>query len=175
MISPGRPIRHFRHVRSTLLMIGEGGTETAFLEHLRSLYCERNIQFTVTIRNAHSKEQTHLLDFARRLTSNIDYDRCIILLGAGIPWTAQSKERARQGKFDLVDSEPCIEGLLLSILDDPVPDYPSACKTAIGKALPSVKLTEKGAYTFHFGKGLLEEVRDTIPMLNKLLEALEGR
>jgi hypothetical protein len=156
-------------------MIGEGDTESAFLEYLRALYCGRNAQAAVTIRNAHGKAQTQLLDFARHLTSNITYDRCMILLGAGVPWTVQSKERARQGKFDLVDLEPCIEGLLLSILGDPVPSYPPACRTAIGKSLPSVKLTEKGAYTFHFGKGLLEEVRGAIPTLNKLLEALEAR
>ena len=164
-----------RNVRSTLLMIGEGDTETAFLEHLRALYCGRNTQVVVTIRNAHGKAQAYLLDFAKRLTGNIAYDRCIVLLGAGIPWTEQSKERARQGKFDLVDAEPCIEGLLLSIFGDPVPDHPSTCKTAIEKSLPSVKLTEKEGYTFHFGKGLLEEVRGAIPKLNELLNALEGR
>ena len=45
-----------RHpLRKTLLIVGEGDSEAAFLKHLRDLYCSGGAGVAVTVRNAHGK------------------------------------------------------------------------------------------------------------------------
>ena len=39
----------------TLLLVGEGATEEAFLRHVKSIYAPRGAGLKVTIKNAHGK------------------------------------------------------------------------------------------------------------------------
>lgn len=47
--------RKQHQVRKTLLIVGEGDSEEAFLKHLRELYCSGGAGVAVTVRNAHGK------------------------------------------------------------------------------------------------------------------------
>ena len=163
-----------RAVRPTLLLVGEGDTETAFLGHLRSLYCRDGMGVETTIRNAHGKGASNVIKKAVNLTRNIEYNCCVALLDTDIPWTDKDRKLARQGKINLLGSSPCIEGLFLLILNRHVPESTDECKNAIKNLFPSFKKLEWKSYESLFGKEVLKEARNEISILDKLLKYLEG-
>lgn len=50
----------------TLLLVGEGETEQAFLQHVKALYVQRGSGLRVTVRCAHGKGAGHVVDYAIR-------------------------------------------------------------------------------------------------------------
>jgi hypothetical protein len=165
-----------RKIRKTLLLVGEGKTEKAFLEHLCSLYCADRQGVAVTIRNAYGGGPENVVDRAIRYSGNFSYDRVAVLMDTDRPWDDETRKRAKKNNITLIGSEPCIEGMLLGILEQAVPEGTSskACKGIIQKKLPNRDLTEKESYQPCFSRSTLESARSKIPALNRLLECLEG-
>lgn len=152
----------------TVLMVGEGSTEEAFLRHLKSLYIFRGCGIGLTIRNAHGKGPEHVVDFAIRQRNNAAYDRVMALLDTDDPWLDKTIKCARQKKIQLIGSTPCLEGLLLRILNQPTPKESSDCKQHITKFING-KLTETDSFGSSFTCELLEERRAQILELDNLL------
>jgi len=59
-------LRKKYRVRKTLLIVGEGDSEEAFLKHLRELYCSDGAGVAVTVRNAHGKGPEHVINHAAK-------------------------------------------------------------------------------------------------------------
>lgn len=108
--------RKQRQIRKTLLAVGEGETEVAFLGYLRELYCADGEGVNVTIRNARGKGPEHVLEHAIGQCRSVDYDKRLAFLDTDIPWTPALVRKARAARIELLGSTPCIEGLLLAIL-----------------------------------------------------------
>lgn len=121
--------------RKTLLVVGEGATEAAFLSYLRRLYCSGKKGPKVTIKNAHGKGPEHVLDFAKRAQRGVAFDHVVAFLDTDIPWTAALKKEAKQSKIELIGNTPCIEGLFLKMLGKPVPAVSASCKKQLSIAL----------------------------------------
>lgn len=111
-----------KSVRQTLLVVGEGDSEEAFLKYLRELYCCDGKGVSVTVRNAHGKGPDHVIDHTIRQSRMYSYNVCAAFLDTDISWTAQLEKRAHQNKIAMVGSIPCFEGLLLAILGERVPE-----------------------------------------------------
>src|SRR5690625_7440299 len=82
--------RKKRRVRKTLLAVGEGHTEIAFLKYLRSIYCtgsSKNAEGPkVNVKNARGKGPKHVLDTALAHQKQAQYDQNIILIDIDIPF-----------------------------------------------------------------------------------------
>ncbi|WP_265654154.1 RloB domain-containing protein [Verminephrobacter aporrectodeae] len=162
-----------REVRKTLLAVGEGDTDEAFLNHLRSLYCSGGAGVRVTVRNAHGGDPENIVNTARQDPGG--YDQRIVLLDTDIPWPKNlQNEAARDDNIEMIGSHPCHEGLLLSILGKNPPNRSEGCKKMIQKKLPGIDLTEKQNYARNFPKLVLDDARTRISELNKLLKFFEG-
>lgn len=161
-------------IRKTLLVVGEGDSEEAFLKHLRDLYCSGGSGVTVTVRNAHGKGPENVIDHTARQARMYSYDTRVALLDTDIPWTDKLKKEARKAKIEMVGSTPCFEGLLLSILGKRLPTLSSDCKKAIAQQL-RIDLTERQSYAEYFSKVVLDVARETITELDQLLRFFEGR
>lgn len=161
-------------VRKTLLIVGEGDSEEAFLKHLRDLYCSGGAGVAATVRNAHGKGPENVIDYAARQARIYSYDARTALLDTDIPWTDKLKKDARKAKIDMVGSIPCFEGLLLSILGKRPPGKSVDCKKTIQQFI-DIDLTERQAYAKPFSKGVLEATRLKVVELDQLLKAYEGR
>jgi hypothetical protein len=166
--------RHIRVVRTTLLLVGEGPTDAAFLKHLKSLYCKDGAGVKATIKRGHGGDPLSIIKKSVKYACEAEYDYRITLLDMDIPWSDQGMKLARKKRINLVGSNPCIEGLLLSILNEPVPESSQNCKVAIKKLLPSLNPLERESYVPHFSKEMLEKARTRISELDKLLKYLEG-
>jgi len=165
------PARTRRSVSHTVLLVGEGTTEQAFLRYITSLYISRGCGVGVTIRNARGKGPDHVVDYAIRQCRNAAYDRIVVLLDTDLEMSAAVRRRARTKKVQIIGSTPCIEGLLLAILGEHVPETSEECKQRYGGVLPA-RLMLLEDYSEHFPKNLLDGRRVEVPELDELLGCL---
>lgn len=145
------PLRKGRGARHTILLVGEGATDSAFLKHIKSLYISRGSGVSAKIRNAHGKGPDHVVDYAVRQCRNSAYDRVVALLDTDLEMSPAVHKRARSKKIQIIGATPCIEGLLLKILGEHVPTTSADCKTRMGDTLP-VRLTAPEDYKEKFPK-----------------------
>ena len=164
-------LRKGRAARHTILLVGEGATDSAFLKHIKSLYITRGCGVGVTIRNAHGKGPDHVVDYAIRQCRNAAYDRVVALLDTDLEMSATTRRRARSKKIRIIGTTPCLEGLLLKLLGENVPTTSAECKARVGDTFP-VRLTSPEDYQANFPKDLLDERRDDVTELGRLLDYL---
>ena len=165
------PARVRRIARHTILLVGEGRADWAFLKHIKSLYISRGCGVSATVRNAHGKGPDHVVDYAIRQCRNAAYDRIVALLDTDLDMSATIRRRAKSKKVQIIGVTPCIEGFLLKILREHVPSMSADCKARVGDTLPA-RLTSPEDYKEKFPKELLDERRDDVPELRKLLNYL---
>ena len=166
------PVRERRAASHTVLLVGEGATERAFLSHLKSLYVTRGCGVSATIRNARGKGPDHVVRQTVGICRNASYDRVVVLLDSDIQLSPAVCRLAKTKKVKILESTPCFEGLLLKILGEHVPNKSKKCKVQLGIKLPD-RLTRREDYQSRFPKELLDERRDGVPELGKLLDFLQ--
>lgn len=177
-----------RTVRKTLLIVGEGPDEKAFLGQLKSLYSKRfcreisllqseSLYSTdspkITLISANEKGPENIIGEAIAHKRNHGYDKTVVLLDTDIEWKEKIIKQARKKEIVLVGSEPCLEGLLLKILDKSVPDKSRNCKIQLQNMLPG-KSTETRSYASLFPKELLDKARNKVEPLNILISYIIG-
>jgi hypothetical protein len=162
----GRVRKKIRRAQATVLIVGEGDTDVAFIKHLKRLYNVRGCGVSVTVRNAHGHGPENVIDVTRRQIG--DYDRRAALLDTDMEWTAQVKETAKSKRIEMLPSDPCLEGLLLKIQEKSVPYRSDLCK----KTFVHDDLKSRTWYQNRFPQELLEERRAKIPTLGRLIELL---
>ena len=162
------PQRKERAASHTILLVGEGATDTAFLKHIKSLYISRGCGVSAKIRNAHGKGPDHVVDYAIRQYRNAAYDRVVALLDTDLEMSATVRRRAISKKVQIIGAIPCIEGLLLKILGEHVPVTSAQCKVQVGSLLHA-RLTDPEDYRTNFPKDFLDERRNDVPELGRLL------
>ena len=165
--------RKTHRVRQTLLVVGEGDCEEAFLKHLRTLYCSGGVGVAVTICNAHGKGPENVIEHTARKARIYSYDQRLAFLDTDIAWTDKLKKDARKSKIEMIGSTPCLEGMLLSILERHSPEHSPNCKKALQQLL-GVDLTERLHYVQPFPIAVLEAARQRISELHRLLLYFEG-
>lgn len=171
-MASGRVVR-VRTINSTALIYCEGAHDLAFLRHLIRLYSEgRKLKRRFRSRQGKGGSPAILVveavnipgDFDRRLVK-VDRDRAI-------EEVQKAENLADRHNITITWSEPCIEALLMAILDGN--DYSAwkstKCKSTFeSKCIPANKRNRPGAYVKHFPKELLEEARKRIPELDELI------
>ncbi len=165
------PSRARRAARHTILLIGEGATDSAFLKHIKSLYISRGRGVSAKINNARGKGPDHVVNYAIRQRQNAAYDRVVALLDADLEMSAAARRRAKSKKIHIITAEPCLEGLLLKILGEYVPATSAECKARVGDKLPA-RLAAPENYQEKFPKHFLNKRRDDVPELGILLDYL---
>lgn len=165
-----------RQASKTLLVFGEGFNEEIFLKYLRGLYSYKsNVAITVK-KGKGGDAQNIVIDADKTLGS---YDRRIVILDNDKPKPEMLKARqeAKNRNIELIENTPCLEHLLVSILDKkPNGKASSWCKGEFeGKYLDKKKRGEPNEYVKLFPKKLLDARRLKITELNKLILIMEGK
>ena len=160
-----------RAARHTILLVGEGTTDWAFLKYIKSLYIIRGCGVSAKVLNARGKGPDHVVDYAIRQRQNAAYDRIIALLDSDLEISPAAHKRTKSKKIQIIRAKPCIEGLLFKILGKYVPATSADCKARVGDKLPA-RLTAPEDYQASFQKDLLDERRDDVPELGRLLDYL---
>ena len=170
-----RHVRSVRQAKTTVLAVGEGDSDEAFLRYLKGLYAPRHSGVAVTVRNARGKGPQHVIDYAigQAGARSGGYDLAIALIDADLDCPPAYLKKAKRHRLQLVWSAPCLEGLLLAILDQQVPPRSSDCKQRFDHQY-GIDRFDPGAYAVLFPRERLEERRRDLPSLNALCALLAG-
>ncbi|MFA0412286.1 RloB domain-containing protein [Vibrio renipiscarius] len=163
-----------RVLKKTLLIVGEGEAEKAFLQYLRSLYATGNPK--VSIKSAGGKGPKNVITEAISTKDATGYDSAVTLLDTDLLWPRQLVKKAEGKKIVLIGSEPCFEGFLLDILNEarPTPNESCFCKKKM-HGLLNGKETEKETYAALFPKDLLDQRKDKLEQLKILINLISGQ
>jgi len=157
--------------RRTLLIVGEGRHEEAFLNHLKQLYISRGCGLSVTIKNARGKGAKHVVEWTIRQIANAAYDEVAVLLDTDQDWSQTIATKARQKKIVVFASDPCFEAVLLRALGKHPAGNAKALKKTIAPYLKN-DATVRENYQEHFGDEQLQIARTREAIIDGLLKAL---
>jgi len=165
-----------RRTKKTILIVGEGATEKAFLRYLKELYITRDMDIAVNVECGFGGSPRNVVEKAIRLCGGRNYDKCFVLIDADIPLSANKTLLARMKRrpaTEVLISTPCIEGLFLTILEHDVKISSDKCKSIFESTyLTSDRKTDKRAYERLFPKKMLDKKRIVINELDNILNAI---
>lgn len=153
----------------TLLIVGEGETEVAFLNHVKGIYAPRGCGLKVTIKNAHGKGARHVVEMAARHSRAADYDTVAVLLDTDQDWSDAVAKKARDLKIRVLKSEPFFEAVLLRLIGESDNGDSKALKTRLAPFVGNNSLVSKN-YAMRFDRYCLESRRTSEKMIEELLD-----
>jgi hypothetical protein len=161
---------------TTALVVGEGETEGAFLNHLKELYHVRGVGVQVKVDWAYGGSPEDIVTEAVKSKQNNSYSRAIILLDTDVVWPPAAIKLAEENDFILVGTKPCIEGLLLKIVDQTkdwsVRSTQDCERNFHNNCIAEDHKVDCSKYTKLFTKDIMEEARKRIPELDQLLNLM---
>ncbi|KQC14624.1 MAG: hypothetical protein APR63_13785 [Desulfuromonas sp. SDB] len=168
--------RPVRRTKKTVLIVGEGSTEKAFLRYVKEIYITREMDISVKIECGAGGSPRNIVEKAIRLCGSRSYDKCFVLIDTDIPLNVDKKlltRMKRKPKIEILKSIPCIEGLFLAILEITGYNSSDQCKRIFESTfLSSDKKTDKRYYGKLFPKEVLDQKRTQINELNNILKAM---
>lgn len=165
--------------KRTVLLVGEGAQECAFLRHVKNCFVGRESGLAVKVEDAHGGSPSTVLRQTWKLLSLRSFNRCLVLMDTDRPWPGKPPARVKSTHMTYVAARPCIEGLLLSIVQHSgiVPTSASSeqCKKALyDNYVQEDKRTDSRAYEKHFSRDALIRARKHCRELHTILEHLEA-
>ncbi|MBZ0090706.1 MAG: hypothetical protein K8F27_00575 [Sulfuricellaceae bacterium] len=155
----------------TLLIVGEGADEVAFLNHVKQLYVSRGCGLSVKIKNAQGKGAKHVIEWTGRQIAIAAYDGVAALLDTDTDWSPGVEKLAKKKKIRVLKSEPCFEALMLRMLEtNPNGD----AQTLKQRFAPFVNndATKSQNYATHFSAEHLQAGRLHEPTIDALLKLI---
>ncbi|GGK02587.1 hypothetical protein [Pseudomonas matsuisoli] len=114
-------------MRSTLLVVGEGADDKAFISHMKGLYCPRDSGLSVKVEAGDGGSAGNVITNAIRKYQSVGYDRRLFLLDADLPPDDSEYKRAAKAGYEIILWQPqCLEGALLDTLGEAVRPHESS-------------------------------------------------
>jgi len=162
-----------RHVvLTTLLVVGEGADDRAFITHMKQLFCPRGGGLKVQVEAGDGGSAGNIISNSIRSYRGAAYDRRILLLDADLPPSEAERKQAAAAGYEIILWRPqCLEGALLEALGEPVRAHETSqqLKQRLHPRLAG-KHTEPTAYAVLFPSVVLEGTDN--PALSQLRRAL---
>ncbi|RDU97276.1 RloB domain-containing protein [Trinickia dinghuensis] len=163
--------RGFREEYETLLLVGEGETEVAFLSHIKALYVERGCGLAVKVICARGKGAAHVVDVAIRQRLNAAYDTVAVLLDTDTDWGPAVAKRANEHRIQVLRSEPMFEAMMLRVHRQSAEGRADELKRRFAPLVNGDGLDPRN-YSTNFGDDILQMARQRELTLDHLLRLL---
>lgn len=165
-----REKKNRRIQQTTLIIVGEGSHEKAFLSHMKGIYTLRQSGRKVTIIKGDGGSPHDVINSTIKKSSHADYDSKLILMDNDVLITQQEHDIAKKQNIKLLLSKPlCLEGMLLEVIGQTASNTAVACKKLLHPQLNG-KPTEANSYKTLFTKAVLDATsKVTIVELRKAL------
>jgi hypothetical protein len=148
---------------TTLLVVGEGADDKAFINHMKGLFFERKRGHKgPKIEAADGGSPHDILKHATKLIKNRDYERRIVVMDSDQPVEIKDQKAAEQAGFEIILWSPqCLEGALLNTLGEAVNSHETSqnLKARLHPRL-ACNHTEPEAYGVLFTKSVLENPKN---------------
>lgn len=155
----------------TLLIVGEGYHEEAFLNHVKQLYAPRGCGLSITIKNARGKGAKHVIEWTIRQAAIAKYDAVAAMLDTDTDWTPAVSKLAKARKIQVMASDPCFDAVMLRLLGKAPAMNAGACKQQLAPYVNHDPVQRKN-YEEHFGAARLETGRENEPTIDALLRLM---
>jgi hypothetical protein len=167
-----------RHAKKTILIVGEGPTEKAFLDHIKSVFLARDYGVSVSTRPAGGGSPDQMLNKTIRWKEG--FDQSFIVLDGDIPLSPQFSKKARSKRIAIIISNPCIEGEFLEVLHhagfSKAGKSSDTCKRIFHENyLSENDKTDRNCYGRFFTQEALEKSAENVPWLRKIIEVVSGK
>lgn len=156
--------------KTTLLVMGEGEHDKAFLSHMKGIYHERRSGSKITLDFSSGGSPHDIIKDTVKKSRHVGYDKKFILMDSDVPVNQQDIKAAKNSGITILYSKPlCLEGMLLSVLGQNTPHTAQKCKSALHPQLSDNPALSK-SYDPLFAKPVLDETNHaTVAMLRSLL------
>jgi hypothetical protein len=167
-------------VRPTALIYTEGLHDSIFIGHLKTIYQSRFDEATpvITVKKGRGGTQDAIVKDAHLAPGA--FDAKFVKLDSDRPAKEmlRADQLATKLNVTIVRSSPCLEAMLLNILD-PGTDYTQmsakSCKRTFERMyIPSQHRGSVSRYRTIFGKSALDAARARVPDLNLIVEIFEA-
>jgi hypothetical protein len=152
----------------TLLLVGEGETEVAFLNHVKSLYAPRGCGLRVFVKNAHGKGAKHVIEWTARQRGIAGYDTVAALFDTDQDWSDAVAKKAKAAKIRMLKSEPLFEAMMLRLLGQSDAGDSKTLKARFAPFANNDPLRAEN-YAANFGRECLDSKQATEPTIAALL------
>lgn len=152
----------------TLLLVGEGETEVAFLHHVRGIYAPRGCGLRVTIKNAHGKGAKHVVEWTARQRGIADFDKVATLLDTDQDWSDAVAKKAKSARIQVLKSEPLFEAMMLRLIQQSDIGDAKTLKARFAPYVGDDPLSPE-RYAANYGQPCLEAGRSSEPTISALL------
>ncbi|MEY8212222.1 MAG: hypothetical protein RPT00_08170 [Gammaproteobacteria bacterium] len=161
--------RNIKVKLSSLIVVGEGPHDKAFINHMKDLYDNRTSGQKVKVESADGGSPRDILKSAVK-SKHAEYDKKYVLMDSDVPVSQQDRDYARSRKIIIIQSTPwCLEGMLLDALGRQVPNGNNPCKQKLHPLL-SGSATDKRSYAELFPKPFIDDSeKEQLVELRKLL------
>ncbi len=158
--------------KTTLLVMGEGEHDKAFLSHMKGLYHQRRSGSKITLDFSSGGSPHDIIKDTVKKSRHVDYDQKFILMDSDVPVKQQDIKAADDSDITILYSTPlCLEGMLLDVLDQKIPNTAQKCKSTLHPQLADSPVLAK-SYELLFTKPVLDKTaHTTIKALRKLLSS----
>ncbi len=161
----------------TLLVFGEGLCEELFLKHLKRLY-SYNANVAVTVRKGKGGTAVDVVIDSDKIPGDFENKVVVLDNDKSEAEMQQARKEAKNRGITLIENTPCIEALLLSILE-PGKEFSSKasawCKKEFeSKYIDKKKRSDIEEYEKFFPESLLNTQRRNVAELDKLIVLMEG-
>lgn len=156
--------------KTTLLVMGEGEHDKAFLSHMKGIYHERGSGSKITLDFSSGGSPHDIIKDTVKKSRHVGYDQKFILMDSDVPVRQQDIKEAKDSGILILYSTPlCLEGMLLSVLKKSIPHTAQKCKGVLHPQLSDNPALSK-SYEPLFAKPVLNKTNHaTIVMLRTLL------
>ncbi|KKA43467.1 RloB domain-containing protein [Salinivibrio sp. KP-1] len=154
---------------TSLLIVGEGVHDRAFLNHMKGLYDDRHNGQTIKVESSDGGSPGNIIRAACK-QKEAAYDRRFVLMDGDVEITEKDWSSAKKHGIEIIISNPvCLEGMLLSVLGERAGVDGSQCKAKLKPYLGGPP-TNKASYEKSFPKPVLDETdKEEIVKLRALM------
>lgn len=163
---------HRQASKTTLLIVGEGPDDQAFIKHMSQQFRADNHGLKATIEKQSGGSPGNIITNAARKYGHLPFDQRFFVLDSDVKVSQQDYDKARKNGYRIILWHPvCLEGALLDVLNETVDDNEAA--VSLKKRLHPLldgPHTESRAYRQRFTKAVLEQAtNDSVATVRKAL------
>lgn len=158
--------------RIAALAVGEGKAEMELLRHIKVLYLPRGCGVTMRIQGNIGKGGAGVLEYTRRCSRDLQYDRRIAVLDTDTDWGRAERAQAASEGITVIESAPCLEVWLLAVHGIWTPGPSEHAKARFLREFGCPAHDSK-IYPRHFRREVLDAARGRVSTLDTLLRALD--
>lgn len=160
-------MNHWKASR-TLLLVGEGRTEEAFLNHVKRIYAPRGCGLSVTIKNARGKGAQHVVEWTARQRGIAGFDTVAVLLDTDKDWSDAVARKAKSARILVLKSEPLFEAMMLRLIHQNDTGDARTLKARFAPYVGNDPLVPEN-YVAHYGQPCLEAGKSIEATIGALL------